>query len=61
MDDIESHLIVSRKESEAVTIGDSVRMVVEKIKGNRVKLSFFAPRDCKIMREEICLQGKDGK
>lgn len=57
-----THLILSRKETEAVELttatGEKITVKVEQIRGNRVKLGFNAARSVGIKRME--LGGADG-
>ncbi len=46
-------LVLSRKVSEEIIIGDTIRVVVLKVGRGRVKLGFTAPSDVSIHREEI--------
>lgn len=46
-------LVLSRKENEAVRIGENVVVRVVAVKGQRVRLAFDAPDDVKILRAEI--------
>ena len=46
-------LILTRRISEAVIIGDDVYLTVLGIKGNQVRLGFAAPQDVIIHRQEI--------
>ncbi|MCP3867756.1 MAG: carbon storage regulator [Gammaproteobacteria bacterium] len=46
-------LTLSRSEGEIVRIGDNIAIVVHRINGKQVKLSFEAPRDVEILREEL--------
>jgi len=52
-------LVLSRKKSEVVCIGDDVRVTVVEIRGDKVRLGFQAPGDTKIHREEIYLKIKE--
>ncbi len=49
-------LVLSRNIGEAVKIGDEIEVVVHSIRGNQVKLSFTAPRNIEILREELVNQ-----
>ena len=51
-------LVLSRKESETIVIGDNVMVTVKEIKGNRVRLSIEAPRHVRVKRVE--LKGEPG-
>ena len=46
-------LVLSRKEGEEVVIGDNILLTVVAIRGNQVRLSFTAPPDVAIQREEV--------
>ena len=46
-------LIFGRKESEAIVIGDNVKVVVTKIRGEKVHIGIQAPSDVMVNREEI--------
>ena len=45
-------LVLSRKQGEAIVIGDGVTVTVVGIQGGRVKLGFYAPAEVPIHREE---------
>jgi carbon storage regulator len=46
-------LVLTRREDEAITIGDSIVITVLSVDGDRVKLGIAAPREMPIMRGEI--------
>lgn len=46
-------LVLTRRISETLQIGDNVKLTVLGIKGNQVKLGFEAPKEIAIHREEI--------
>jgi carbon storage regulator len=46
-------LVLSRKRGEEIVIGDDVRIVVNRISGNRVTLAIRAPNDVRIVRGEL--------
>ncbi len=46
-------LVLSRKVGEEVLIGDTIRVRILEIRGNRVKLGFTAPHDVRFMRLEV--------
>lgn len=47
------HLILSRRPSESVKIGDEVTVTVLGVKGNQVRFGIDAPRNVRVDREEI--------
>ena len=52
-------LILTRKISETVMIGDSVTVTVLGIKGGQVRLGINAPKNISVHREEIFLRIKE--
>jgi carbon storage regulator len=50
-------LVLSRKRGEEILIGDHVRLVVDRIAGNRVTLGIVAPRDVLVLRGELRPRG----
>jgi carbon storage regulator len=46
-------LVLSRKQGEAIVIGDDVTVTVLEVRGDRVRLGFTAPGETPIHREEI--------
>ena len=46
-------LVLSRKASEVVQVGDNIKVTVVKIDGNRVKIGIDAPDDIRILRGEL--------
>lgn len=46
-------LVLSRKITEQIIIGDNVTITVNRIQGNRVTIGVDAPKDVRIMRGEV--------
>ena len=46
-------LVLSRKASERIVIGDNVTIVINKISGSRVTIGIEAPDDVRIVRGEL--------
>ena len=46
-------LILTRRISEKLIIGENVTVTILSVKGNHVRIGIDAPRDVKINREEI--------
>lgn len=46
-------LVVTRKIDESITISDNIEVTVLEVTGDRVKLGISAPRDIKIIRNEL--------
>lgn len=46
-------LVLSRKESEKVLLGDEIVLTIVRLSGDRVRLGIEAPSDLLILREEL--------
>lgn len=46
-------LVLSRKINERIKIGDNIEIVVVSIAGDQVRLGIEAPKDVKILRNEV--------
>jgi carbon storage regulator len=46
-------LVLSRRESERIQLGDSIVVTVVKVAGDRVRLGIEAPSDVLILRTEL--------
>ena len=46
-------LVLSRKVGEEIIIGDNIKVVVNRISGNRVTIGVAAPSDVHIVRGEL--------
>ncbi len=46
-------LVLSRKESEQLFIGDNIVLTINRISGNRVAIGIEAPREVRIVRGEL--------
>lgn len=46
-------LVLSRKESEKVLLGDDIVLTIVRLSGDRVRLGIEAPTDMLILREEL--------
>lgn len=46
-------LVLSRKESEKVMLGDSIVLTIVRVSGDRVRLGIEAPSDMLILRKEL--------
>ena len=46
-------LVLSRRESERIRLGDAIVVTVVRVAGDRVRLGIEAPRDIPVVREEL--------
>lgn len=46
-------LILSRKKSDAIYIGDDIRIYVVDIQGDKCRIGIDAPRDVPVYRQEV--------
>lgn len=54
-------LVLTRKASERILIGDNVVVTISKIQGNRVWIGLEAPESIRIVREEIAAKPQKEK
>ncbi len=46
-------LVLSRKKSEKIKLGDSIEITIVRVCGNKVRLGIHAPADVAVLREEL--------
>lgn len=46
-------LVLSRKESERIRLGDSIIVTVVRVSGDKVRLGIEAPPDVLVLRDEL--------
>lgn len=46
-------LVLSRKESERIKLGDSIVVTVVRVSGDKVRIGIEAPPDLLVLREEL--------
>ena len=46
-------LVLSRKESEKIMLGDSIVLTIVRVSGDRVRVGIEAPSDMLILRKEL--------
>lgn len=49
-------LILTRRVSEVLTIGDDIKITILGVKGNQVRIGVAAPKEIEVHREEIYLR-----
>lgn len=52
-------LVLTRKLSQQIKIGDNVTLTVLRVKGNTVRLGIEAPRDVRVVRSELPAEGAE--
>jgi len=50
-------LVLTRKTDEAICIGDSIRVTVLEVRGNKIRLGVEAPSHVRIERSELRARG----
>lgn len=53
-------LVLSRRVGESIQIADNITVSVVEVKGGRVRLSVDAPKEVRILREELAEQLQNG-
>jgi len=46
-------LVLSRKESERIRLGDSIVITIVRVSGDKVRLGIEAPSDVLVLRDEL--------
>ncbi len=46
-------LVLSRRESERVKVGDSIVLTIVRVNGDKVRLGIEAPADMLVLRDEL--------
>ncbi|MCA1064465.1 carbon storage regulator CsrA (plasmid) [Rossellomorea sp. AcN35-11] len=46
-------LVLARKEGQTIKIGDDIQIIVVGMEDNQVRIGVEAPKDIKVIREEI--------
>ena len=52
-------LVLSRKESERIRLGDSIVVTVVRVAGDKVRLGIEAPPDVLVLRDELQVHGQN--
>ena len=52
-------LVLSRKESERIRLGDSIIVTVVRVAGDKVRLGIEAPPDVLVLRDELQIHGQN--
>jgi carbon storage regulator len=51
--EVTNMLVLSRKESERIRLGESIVVTVVRVSGDKVRLGIEAPSDVLVLREEL--------
>lgn len=54
-------LILQRKVGQSIFIGENVKITIQEISSDKVKISIDAPKDIKIIRDELKLAAMNNK
>ena len=46
-------LVLSRQRDETIVIGDSIRITIVEVRGDKVRIGIDAPKDITVHRQEI--------
>ncbi len=46
-------LVLSRQRDETIIIGDSIRVTIVEVRGDKVRIGIDAPRDVTVHRQEV--------
>lgn len=52
-------LALSRKQNEAIVIGNDIEVTILEVKGDQVKIGISAPKSVPVYRKELYMQIKD--
>lgn len=52
-------LALSRKQNEAIVVGNDIEITILEIKGDQVKIGIQAPKSVPVYRRELYMQIKD--
>ncbi|MFN0055629.1 MAG: carbon storage regulator CsrA [Planctomycetales bacterium] len=50
-------LVLSRKPDESICIGDSIRLTILAVNGNKVRIGIDAPDEVRVHRQEVVVAG----
>ena len=51
-------LVLSRKESERIRLGDSIVLTIVRVSGDKVRLGIEAPPNVLVLRDELQIHGE---
>ena len=46
-------LVLSRQRDQTIVIGDSIRITIVDVRGDKVRIGIYAPREVAVHREEV--------
>ena len=53
-------LVLSRKETQRIRLGDSIVVTIVKISGDKVRVGIEAPADVLVLRDELEVRNRSG-
>jgi carbon storage regulator len=53
MEDRQGNLVLSRRQGEKIRIGENIVIEITRVQGNVARVAIKAPRDVKIIRDEL--------
>ncbi len=52
-------MVLTRRVSESILIGDNIKITVTAINGNQVRIGIDAPKEVKVLREELVKRDRE--
>ena len=46
-------LVLARRRNEGIVIGEGIKVTIVEVRGNQVRLGIEAPKDVRVLREEL--------
>jgi len=52
-------LVLARRRNEGIVIGEGITVTIVEVRGNQVRLGIEAPKDVRVLREELTGAGTE--